>query len=62
MLGPWILWALMRNKEKRIIDLPSILFIALGSGAATSRRACSSSCLRAVCGWRTGGLPFTLES
>lgn len=28
--APWILWALMRNKEKRIIDLPSILFIALG--------------------------------
>ena len=28
--APWILWALMRNREKRIIDLPSILFIALG--------------------------------
>ena len=27
--APWILWALMRNREKRIIDLPSILFIAL---------------------------------
>lgn len=28
--APWILWALMRNRKKRIIDLPSILFIALG--------------------------------
>lgn len=28
--APWILWALMRNKEKRIIDFPSIFFIALG--------------------------------
>lgn len=28
--APWILWALMRDRKRRIIDLPSTLFIALG--------------------------------
>ena len=55
--APWILWALMRNREKESSTFLPSSSSPSGSGAATFRRACSSYCSRGAFGWRTGGRP-----
>ena len=48
--APWLLWALMRNRGKRIIDFPSILFIALGFRGG-HLQACIFIVLLTACVW-----------
>lgn len=48
--GPWILWALLRNKKKQVIDVPSIIFIALGFRGG-HLQACLFIVLLVACVW-----------